>query len=72
VGLPEGYQRKCHVATLSIDHDAWAMLLDVAPTYKAYGRYLSELIRRDYVMRQQWEQLRALQQNALVEVGALE
>ena len=33
--MPEGYQRKGHVATLQIDHDAWAMLLEIAPTYKA-------------------------------------
>ena len=37
MGLPEGYIRKGHVATLQIDHDAWAMLLEIAPTYKALG-----------------------------------
>ena len=59
MGLPEGYVRKGRVATLQIDHDAWAMLLELAPTDKAYGRYISELIRRDYIRRQEWQRVRA-------------
>ena len=59
MGLPEGYVRKGHVATLQFDHDAWAMLVEIAPTYKSYGRYLSELIRRDYIRRLEWSRGRA-------------
>ena len=69
MSIPAGYERKGHVATLQIDHDAWAMLLEIAPTYKAYGRYVSELIRREYIRRQEWQRVRAGLPD-LVEVGA--
>jgi hypothetical protein len=46
------------------------MPLELAPTYKAYGRYISELIRRDYVRRQEWAKARASLPD-LIEVGAL-
>ena len=59
MGLPEGYVRKGHVACLQIDHDAWSMLREIAPTYKAYGRFVSELVRREYIRRQEWEKARA-------------
>jgi hypothetical protein len=57
------------VATLQFDHDAWAMLGELAPTQKSFGRYLSELVRRDYIRRQEWQQLRAAVPE-LVDVGA--
>jgi hypothetical protein len=44
------------------------MLRELAPTYKAYGRYVSELIRRDYIRRQEWQQVRSGLPD-LVEVG---
>jgi hypothetical protein len=68
MGLPLGYVRKGCVRTLQFDHDAWAMLVEIAPTCKSYGRYLSELIRRDYIRRQEWQQARAAVPD-LVEVG---
>ena len=36
------------------------MLQELAPTKKSVGRYLSELVRRDYIRRQDWEQARAV------------
>jgi hypothetical protein len=57
--MPPGYVRKGRPCYFQIDHDAWALLQHLAPTNKSYGRYLSELIRRDYALRQQWEQGRA-------------
>jgi hypothetical protein len=68
--LPEGYQRKGHVATLQLDFDAWELLQQIAPTNKAYGRYLSELIRQDAVRRAEWARVRAVEQAVLVDVGA--
>jgi hypothetical protein len=70
MGLPEGYVRKGRPCYFQLDHDAWDLLQQIAPTNKAYGRYVSELIRRDAVMRQTWQQARAGQQERLVEVGA--
>jgi len=66
----KAYQRKGKVVALQLDFDALDMLRELAPTQRAYGRYFSELVRRDYVRRQEWQQLRAVQQAALVEVGA--
>ena len=70
VPVPEGYVRKCKPLQFSFDFDAAAMLYEIAPTKKAIGRYLSELIRRDYVRRQEWQRAKALEQAAFVEVGA--
>jgi hypothetical protein len=69
MGLPEGYQRKGCVKTLQYDVDAWAMLVEIAPTEKSYGRFISELIRRDYIRRQEWQRVRAAVPE-LVEVGS--
>lgn len=55
---------------LTFDHDAWELLQQMSPTRKGYGRYVSELIRRDYLWRQEWQRLRAVEQEMLVEVGA--
>jgi hypothetical protein len=53
------YQRKGKVVHLQLDFDALAMLYELSPTRKSFGRYLSELVRRDYVRRQEWEKARA-------------
>ena len=68
--MPEGYQRKGKPIQIQMDFDAVEMLHQLAPTRKGYGRYLSELIRRDYIRRQEWEQAQAGRQAGLVEVGA--
>jgi len=67
--LPAQKGRKGQVCSLQLDHDALQMLHEIAPTRKSFGRYLSELVRRDYIRRAEWAQLRAAQQAALVEVG---
>jgi hypothetical protein len=67
--LPEGYVRKGKMTALQLDFDALEMLREVSPTSKSYGRYLSELVRRDYLWRQDWQRIRAMQQAALVDVG---
>jgi hypothetical protein len=59
MGWPEGYVRKGILVNFQMDPDAHAMLKEIAPTTKAYGRYLSELVRRDYIRRQEWEKMRA-------------
>ena len=50
----------------------WDMLREIAPTDKAYGRFISELIRREYVRKQDWQRLRDMQQPAMIDVGGLE
>jgi hypothetical protein len=67
--LPAHKGRKGRVCSLQLDVDALAMLQELSPTRKAFGRYLSELVRRDYLWRQEWQRLRDLQQAALVEVA---
>ena len=66
--MPEGYQRKGKLLMFQFDFDAVDMLYEIAPTKKAVGRYLSELVRRDYVRRQEWAKARAGLPD-LVEVG---
>jgi hypothetical protein len=66
--LPADYVRKGRPCYFQLDHDAWELLQQIAPTAKSYGRYVSELIRRDAVMRQTWHQARAALPD-LVEVG---
>jgi hypothetical protein len=51
-----------------IDFDAAEMLYEVLPTKKRHGQFLSELIRRDYIRRQEWAKARASLPE-LVEVG---
>ena len=68
VRLPEGYVRKGRPLNFQIDHDAAAMLSEMVPTLKSHGRFLSELIRREYIRRQEWQRLRAAV-SELVEVG---
>ena len=58
--MPTGYVRKGRAVCLQLDFDALDMLRELAPTQKSHGRYLSELIRRDYIRRQEWEQARAV------------
>jgi hypothetical protein len=67
--LPEGYVRKGRPCYFQLDHDAWELLQAIAPTQKSYGRYLSELVRRDAAMRAEWAQRKAVEQERLVEVG---
>ena len=66
---PPGYKRKGRVLSLQIDFDAEQMLREMSPTRKSYGRVLSELIRRDYHWKQEWQRQRDQQHAALVEVG---
>jgi hypothetical protein len=68
--MPEGYQRKGKPLMFQFDFDAVEMLYELAPTRKSIGRYLSELVRRDYIRRQEWQQRRDVQQAAVVEVAA--
>jgi hypothetical protein len=62
--MPPGYQRKGKALHIKFDGDAVALLYAIAPTKKAIGRYLSELIRRDYVRRHEWQPGRAAQMTA--------
>jgi hypothetical protein len=64
------YVRKGKMRSLQLDFDALEMLQELAPTRKAFGRYLSELVRRDYLWRQEWQRGREMQQAALVEAGS--
>ncbi len=48
--------RKGRMCSLQMDCDALAMLQELSPTRKSYGRYLSELVRRDYLWRTAWRQ----------------
>ena len=67
--LPQGYERKGRVCTFQLDFDAWELLQAISPTTKSYGRYLSELVRRDAVRRAEWQQVRETQEAGLVEVA---
>ena len=67
--VSEKYVRKGRMTSLQLDFDAYELLREIAPTDKSYGRYISELIRRDYIRRQEWAQVRALEQAVLVDVG---
>ena len=64
------YVRKGKPLMFQFDPDAVAMLYEIAPTKKAVGRYLSELVRRDYIRRQEWQQGRAMEAETLEGVGA--
>jgi hypothetical protein len=55
MGVPK-YGRQGRIVNLQFDHDALAMLKELAPTRKSYGRYLSELVRRDYIRKTEWQQ----------------
>ena len=70
--VPAKYVRKGRMTSLQLDFDAWDMLREIAPTDKAYGRFISELIRREYVRKQDWQRLRDMQQPAMIDVGGLE
>jgi hypothetical protein len=68
--LPAGYVRKGRPLNFQLDPDAVEMLYAfIPPTTKGHGKYLSELIRRDAIRRQEWQQMRDVQQAALVEVA---
>jgi hypothetical protein len=64
-----GYERKGKPLLFQFDFDAVEMLYEIAPTKKSIGRYLSELVRRDFIRRQEWQRRRALEQEVMVEVG---
>jgi hypothetical protein len=68
--LPEGYQRKGKMCAFQLDFDAVDMLREIAPTDKSLGRTISELIRREFIRRQEWVRRRERQQAGLAEVGA--
>ena len=68
MGLPQGYVRKGRPLNFQIDHDAAEMLYQMVPTLKSHGRFLSELIRREHIRRQEWSRVRAGLPE-LVEVG---
>jgi hypothetical protein len=59
MGLPAGYVRKGKPIAYQFDHDAVVMLYELVPTNKSHGRFLSELVRREYLRRQEWERARA-------------
>jgi hypothetical protein len=67
--LPEGYVRKGKPIAYQFDFDALEMLYEMVPTNKAHGRFLSELVRREFIRRQEWQQARAGRTVAVVEVG---
>jgi hypothetical protein len=69
MGLPAGYVRKGKPIAYQFDHDAVVMLYELVPTNKSHGRFLSELVRREYIRRQEWEKARASLPE-LVDVGA--
>jgi hypothetical protein len=62
------YVRKGKMRSLQLDVDALEMLHELSPTRKAFGRFISELIRREYVRREKWQRRRE-QQPALAQVG---
>ena len=68
MGLPESYVRKGRPLNFQLDHDAAEMLYERVHTHKSHGRFLSELIRREYIRRQEWQAVRAGLPD-LVEVG---
>jgi hypothetical protein len=68
VRLPVGYERKGRPLNFQLDHDAAEMLYEMVHTHKSHGRFLSELIRREYIRRQEWQKVRAGLPE-LVEVG---
>jgi hypothetical protein len=51
MSLPEGYIRKGVPCYFQLDHDAMAMLKELSPTQKSYGRYLSDLVRIYYIRK---------------------
>ena len=63
------YERKGKPLMFQFDFDAVEMLYEIAPTKKAIGRYLSELVRRDYLRQHEWQQRRAGEPAVLVAVG---
>jgi hypothetical protein len=67
--LPAHKGRNGRVCSLQMDLDALQMLREIAPSRKAFGRYLSELVRREYIRRQDWQRQQDLHQAARVEVA---
>jgi hypothetical protein len=47
------YVRKGRPCYFQLDFDAWELLQALSPTDKSYGRFLSELIRRDHARREE-------------------
>ena len=56
--VTDKYVRQGKVCSLQLDFDAVEMLKEMSPTRKAYGRVVSELVRRDYLRKQEWQRLR--------------
>lgn len=67
--MPEGYERNGRPCCFQLDFDAFELLQELAPGPKTFGRFISELIRRDAIRRREWAEARAVQHAALVEVG---
>jgi hypothetical protein len=59
MALPDGYVRKGRPLNFQIDHDAVQLLYEIVSSRKGHGKYISELIRRDAIRRQEWAQVRA-------------
>jgi hypothetical protein len=53
MGLPEGYVRKGRPLNFQLDHDAVELLYEMVSSKKGHGKYISELIRRDAIRRQE-------------------
>ena len=50
---------------LTIDHDAEELLRTLCPSRKAFGRFLSELVRREAALRAEREKVKAAMLAAL-------
>jgi hypothetical protein len=51
--------RRGKAVTLTLDHDAAALLRVIAPSNKGHGRFLSELIRNELVRREERQKVLA-------------
>jgi hypothetical protein len=56
---PTKITRRGVVRTLTIDHDAAALLEELAPHCRGLGRYVSELIRNEQVRKEERARIRA-------------
>ena len=57
---------------LTIDHDAEALLRELCPSRKAFGRFLSELVRREAALREERRKVKAAMLAALDPEAELE
>jgi hypothetical protein len=51
--------RKGHPCTYNMDRDALVLLRELVPSQRAYGKFLSELIRREACLREERARIRA-------------